>query len=201
MTQVKIGGIEASTAPMEELQRYVLTKYYPSPFLSSRLYSFLFHTRDKLVIEIRSKLNNIPAAECFEVEARWEVLSCGINSCYVTASTTCHFYKSVLLQKQILNSTIKQTRNSYGKWVILAQDVISALPPRTKKKSVPAPAVGTAPAPSSAVASQKELPSSKPATVPKPNPSNPSGSSNFKLIFIFISCFVLLLALFYGLFM
>lgn len=85
------------------------------------------------MIEIRSTLKNVPLAEFFVFEARWEAVSCGANTCFVTASCTCHFSKFVVLHKQITNSTIKQTKNSYNKWNVIAQSCINTLPPRPKK--------------------------------------------------------------------
>jgi len=99
-------SIGPSSTRLEEIQRYHLSK-------------------DRLLIEIVSIMHDIPYGDYFRVEARHEVTSIGQDLSRLTISVAVNFLKKTFFEGKINSGTLKESKESYERWVKLALDEVA----------------------------------------------------------------------------
>ncbi|KAH3743144.1 GRAM domain family protein [Pelomyxa schiedti] len=77
----------------------------------------------QLVVQTISVMLDIPYGDYFRIEAKWEVTPRD-TGCTLVVSSGVNFSKRTLMKGTILSSAMKQTRESYNRWVILAKEFL-----------------------------------------------------------------------------
>eukprot|EP01105_Mastigella_eilhardi_P021781 TRINITY_DN52_c1_g3_i1.p1 TRINITY_DN52_c1_g3~~TRINITY_DN52_c1_g3_i1.p1 ORF type:complete len:648 (-),score=217.14 TRINITY_DN52_c1_g3_i1:97-2040(-) len=100
--------------------------------------------KDCLVVENYSVALDIPYAEYFNVETRYEVQADGENSCELNVSMGVKFNKRTLFRPVIESNCCKQTKESVIRWIQLTKEFASS---PAGQQQLHAPAAGASAAP------------------------------------------------------
>eukprot|EP01117_Protostelium_nocturnum_P009755 TRINITY_DN3487_c0_g1_i1.p1 TRINITY_DN3487_c0_g1~~TRINITY_DN3487_c0_g1_i1.p1 ORF type:complete len:829 (-),score=296.88 TRINITY_DN3487_c0_g1_i1:3950-6436(-) len=80
--------------------------------------------KDKVVIELSSRLLDIPYGDHFKIETKHEAVAVGDKKIKLTITTFVNFVKKTMFEGKIRNGTMSQMGESYQKWTNLAMTEI-----------------------------------------------------------------------------
>ena len=88
-------------------------------------------------METTTVLHDIPYGDYFTIEGRWDLSQSAPNRSLLVVSIGLNFSKKTILKGKIESSTVKESKDSYDKWVSLAKEVLAARH-ATRRGSLPA---------------------------------------------------------------
>jgi hypothetical protein len=146
---------------VQETQRYVLT-------------------RTRLLIETVTIMFDIPYGDSFRLEAKWLVTapSATASTCKLHVSMCVHFTKKTWFKGKIESTSMKEMKESFNQWAILAREEI-AKPEVRQRLTSPVPSASSLPTVSAPTASvQQETVAASPATTSAVETTESSTSSS-----------------------
>jgi len=85
---------------------------------------YYINANKQLIIQTISIMLDIPYGDYFRVEAKWEVTPRD-GGCSLTVSSGVNFLKKTLMKGRIESTAVRQTKETYLRWVSIAKDYIS----------------------------------------------------------------------------